>query len=248
MEQKRQRVAVVTGASGGIGKACAIKLAEMHIRVVVNYNNNEKKAKEIVTTIHEKGGDAVAVKADLSKNNEVKLLIDSTVQRFGQIDILINCAGMVRDSFIMMADESSFDQCVDINIKSCFLCCKYAALKMFRAKKGYIINMSSVSAMKGIPGQSIYSSTKGAMNSFTRVLAAELAPHGISVNAVAPGFIKTKMLDGIPQEKLDQYISMIPVKRLGEPENVADLVAFLCSGKGDYITGQVIVIDGGLGM
>ncbi|MFZ5988142.1 MAG: 3-oxoacyl-ACP reductase family protein [Bacillota bacterium] len=241
-----KRVAVVTGASRGIGRACALRLARDGISIVVNYNNSPEKAMEVVEEIKKAGSESIAIKADVSSSKEVQALFRETINHFGQLDILVNNVGIVDDSFIMMLGDSSLDKSLSINLKSYFYCCKQAALKMFKQRRGKIINISSVSSIKGIPGQSVYSATKGAINSMTGALAAELAQYGIQVNAVAPGFIDTDMLNSVPEDKKKQYIDLIPLKRFGKADEVAETVSFLCSGNVDYITGQVIIIDGGL--
>ena len=241
-----KRVAIITGASRGIGRACALRLARDGINIVVNYNNSFDMAMEVVEQVKEIGVDAIAVKADVSLSKEVQLLFKETMSYFGKLDILVNNVGIVDDAYVMMLSDSSIDRSLDINLKSYFYCCKHASLKMFKNKSGKIINISSVSAIKGISGQAVYSATKGAVNSLTKVLAAELAPHGIQVNAVLPGFIQTDMISSIPEEKKKQYIDLIPLKRFGDPDEVAETVSFLCNEKVNYITGQTIVIDGGL--
>ena len=167
---------------------------------------------------------------------------------YGQIDVLVNNAGIVRDELLLMMTKENLDACYDLNVKGYFYCAQQAALKMLRKKKGVIINMSSVSGKFALPGQSVYSSTKGAVNSMTQTLAKELSPYGIRVNAVAPGFIQTEMLDHIPEDKKEEYLKNIPLHRLGVVEDIAALVSFLASDAASYITGQVITIDGGLSL
>ncbi|GFP77739.1 3-oxoacyl-ACP reductase family protein [Clostridium fungisolvens] len=241
-----RKTAVVTGASRGIGRACAIKLAQRGMNVVVNYNKSEKKALEVIDIIREFGVEAIAVKADISINKEVVGLFSQAMKHFGRVDILVNNVGIVEDSFIMMLSEDSLNRSMDINIKSYFYCCKQAALKMFKNKKGCIVNISSVSSRKALAGQSVYSATKGAINSMTAVLAKELSQFGICVNSIAPGFINTDMISSLSEDKKKEYLDMIPLGRFGEAEEVAELVSFLCEGRGSYITGQTFVIDGGL--
>ncbi len=243
-----RRVAIVTGASRGIGKACAIKLAEDGIDIVVNYNNSEEAATKVVEEIKKLGCDAIAVKADVSKNSDVKMLFKEAHNHFGRLDILVNNVGVVDDAFIMMFSDSSLERSLDINIKSYFYCCRQAALKMFKNKCGKIINISSVSSIKGLPGQSVYSATKGAIDSMTRVLAKELSVHGIQVNSVAPGFIETDMTSGMDLDMKNKYAELIPLKRFGTTEDVAEMVKFLCLEKCTYITGQVFIVDGGLSL
>ncbi|MCM1399654.1 MAG: 3-oxoacyl-ACP reductase FabG [Clostridium sp.] len=242
------KVALVTGASRGIGRACAIKLGAEGYQVVVNYNSNDAAANEVVTLIKEAGGEATAIKADVSNINEVKTLIRETVNTYGQLDVLVNNAGIVKDEFVLMMSEETIDKCLDLNIKGYLYCTQQAVLKMFSKKQGVIINVSSVSSKLAVPGQSVYSSTKGAVNSMTATMAKELAPYGIRVNAVAPGFIATDMVDQLPEDKKEEYLKDIPLKRFGTAEEVADMVAMLAGPACSYMTGQVIVLDGGLSL
>ncbi|MBD5095559.1 MAG: 3-oxoacyl-ACP reductase FabG [Lachnospiraceae bacterium] len=242
------KVALVTGASRGIGRACAIKLGAEGYKVVVNYNSNDEAANEVVSLIKEAGGEATAIKADVSNPAEAKMLIRETVNTYGQIDVLVNNAGIVKDEFVLMMSEETINKCLDLNIKGYLYCTQQAVLKMFSKKQGVIINVSSVSSKLAVPGQSVYSSTKGAVNAMTATMAKELAPYGIRVNAVAPGFIATDMVDQLPEDKKEEYLSTIPLKRFGTAEEVAEMVAMLAGPACTYMTGQVIVLDGGLSL
>ncbi|MDE5868044.1 MAG: glucose 1-dehydrogenase [Anaeroplasmataceae bacterium] len=242
------KVAVVTGASRGIGRACAIRLASDGYFVVINYSSNDAKALEVQKIIEDAGGKAITYKADVSKLAEVKLMMKTISKEYGSIDVLINNAGIVRDEFLLLINSDNLDKCMDLNVKGYFYCAQQAALKMFKNKKGVIINMSSISGKFALPGQSVYSATKGAVNSMTQTLAKELAEYGIRVNAVAPGFIDTEMLDALPPEKKEEYLKHIPLHRLGRPEEVAALVSALVSDEFGYMTGQVIALDGGLSL
>lgn len=242
------KVAIVTGASKGIGKACAIRLAKDGFTVVVNYSHSESHAIATLEEIKNNGGDGMIYKADVSNFDEVKNMIKDVFKAYGTIDVLVNNAGIVRDEFLLMMASKTLDDCFNLNVKGYFYCAQQAALKMFRKKQGVIINMSSVSGKFSLPGQSVYSATKGAVNSMTQTLAKELAPYGIRVNAVAPGFIETEMLDAIPAEKKEQYLKAIPLNKLGKTEDVANLVSFLASDESSYITGQTITLDGGLSL
>ena len=236
-----EKVALVTGASRGIGKACALRLAECGYDIVVNYNSNEAKAQEVVSAIEALGQKAVAIKANTADLKEVQNMFREAHKAFGRLDVLVNNAGVVDDAFLLMINEDSLTRSLDINIKGYFHCAQQAALKMMSKKQGVIINVSSVSSILAVDGQ-------GVVNSMTATLAKELAPRGIRVNAVAPGFIETEMLDAIPEDKKEEYLKAIPMHRLGTAKEVADVVAQLCSDAFAYVTGQVIVLDGGLSL
>ena len=242
------KVAVVTGSSKGIGKACALRLAKDGYAVVVNYSRSDDEAAAVVESIKAEGGEAVAYKADVSKLDEVKKMFRDVYRQFGSIDVLVNNAGIVRDEYLLMLNPETLDKCLDLNIKGYIYCAQAAVLKMFKQKHGVIINMSSVSSKFALPGQSVYSATKGAVNSMTQTMAKELAPYGIQVNAVAPGFIGTDMIKSIPGDLAEKYLDSVPMKRFGTAEDVADCVASLLSDAFNYMTGQVIVLDGGLSL
>ncbi|MCH5289491.1 MAG: 3-oxoacyl-ACP reductase FabG [Treponema sp.] len=242
------KVAIVTGSSKGIGKACALRLAKDGCAVVVNYSRSDDEAAAVVDAIKADGGEATAYKADVSKLDEVKKMFRDVYKQYGSIDVLVNNAGIVRDEYLLMLNPDTLDKCVDLNIKGYIYCAQAAVLKMFKQKHGVIINMSSVSSKFALPGQSVYSATKGAVNSLTQTLAKELAGYGIRVNAVAPGFIQTEMIDAIPQEKRDEYIKNVPLRRFGTAEEVANVVSALASDAFAYVTGQTIVLDGGLSL
>lgn len=240
-------VALVTGASRGIGKACALKLAEDGYDVAVNFNSNEAKAAEVVAEIEGMGRKARAFKADTADLKAVQNMFRDIQKEFGQLDVLVNNAGVVDDAYLLMINEDSLTRSLDINIKGYFHCAQQAALKMIKTG-GKIVNVSSVSSILAVEGQGVYSATKGAVNSMTATLAKELAPRGITVNAVAPGFIETEMLDNIPEDKKEAYIKSIPAGHFGTAADVANVVAALCSPAFDYVTGQVVVLDGGLSL
>lgn len=241
-------VALVTGASRGIGRACAVKLAEVGYDIAVNYNSNEAKAAEVVAEIEKLGRKATAFKADTADLKAVQGMFREVQKEFGQLDVLVNNAGIVDDAYLLMINEDSLSRSLDINIKGYFHCAQQAALKMMSKKRGKIINISSVSSILAVEGQGVYSATKGAVNSMTATLAKELAPRGITVNAVAPGFIETEMMDAIPEDKKAEYIKAIPMGKFGSAADVANMVAALCSEAFDYVTGQVVVLDGGLSL
>lgn len=242
------KTTLVTGSSRGIGKACALKLAELGYDIAVNCNSNLEMAQKAVDEITSLGRKAVAYKANTADIDEVKDMFRSIQQDFGGIDVLVNNAGVVDDAYLLMIKDESLERSLDINIKGYFNCARQASLKMLRKKSGIIINISSVSSVLAVEGQSVYSATKGAVNAMTHTLAKELAKYGIRVNAVAPGFIETEMMNGIPEELQKKYLETIPEKRFGTVQDVANVVGQLCSDDFSYMTGQVLVLDGGLSL
>lgn len=242
------KTALVTGSSRGIGKACTLKLAELGYDIAVNCNSNLEMAQKVVDEITALGRKAVAYKANTADIDEVKDMFRSIQQDFGGIDVLVNNAGVVDDAYLLMIKDESLERSLDINIKGYFNCARQASLKMLRKKSGIIINISSVSSVLAVEGQSVYSATKGAVNAMTHTLAKELAKYGIRVNAVAPGFIETEMMNSIPEELQKKYLEAIPEKRFGTVQDVANVVGQLCSDDFSYMTGQVLVLDGGLSL
>ena len=244
---EENKVALVTGASRGIGRACALKLAENGYDVCVNYNSNSQKAEEVVAEIEKMGRKAIAVQADTSDLKAVQNMFREVTKTFRRLDVLVNNAGVVDDAYLLMINEDSLSKSLDINIKGYFHCAQAAALKMMKTG-GKSVNISSVSSVLAVEGQGVYSATKGAVNSMTATLAKELAPRKITVNAVAPGFIETEMINAIPEDKREGYLKAVPSGRFGTAEEVASVVAALCSDAFGYMTGQVLVLDGGLSL
>ena len=240
------KTAIVTGASRGIGKQIAKTLAQNGFNIVVNYLFEEEKPEEAVAEIKESGADAVAVKADVSKFDQSKELIDKAQELFGSVDVLVNNAGITRDGLLARMKEEDFDAVIAVNLKSVFNCCRHAVPIMMKQKSGAIINMASVVGLAGQAGQTNYAASKGAIIAFTKSLAQEIGSRGITVNAVAPGFVKTPMTDAMPEKAKEQILSKIPLKREGVTEDIANAVAFLASDKASYITGQVISVNGGM--
>jgi 3-oxoacyl-(acyl-carrier-protein) reductase len=237
--------ALVTGSGSGIGKSIALLLADLGADIVVNDISMEN-AKQTAKDVIEKGRKALVSNANVVQDNEVKKMFESIEAEFGRIDILVNNAGITKDALLMDMSETQWDQVMDVNLKGVFLCCRYAAKMMSEHQSGKIVNISSASALIGNIGQVNYVASKGGVISMTKTLAKELARYNIRVNAVAPGYIRTPMTESVP-EKVEKYIiGQIPLRRAGEPEEIANTVAFLCSDMSSYITGQIISVSGGM--
>lgn len=247
MEIKR-KTAFVTGASRGIGKAIAIKLAQDGFNVAINYSKNSKSAEDVLNVAKTFGVDAIAVQCDVSKSDEVEKAISIVIEKFGSLDIVVNNAGITRDNLILKMSENDWNDVIDTNLKGTFNVIKFASKYMIKKKKGKIINIASVVGITGNAGQSNYAASKAGIIGLTKSVAKELASRGITVNAIAPGFIETDMTDTLTQEIKDDILKSIPLKRAGKPEDIADLVSFLASDASNYITGQVINVDGGMVM
>jgi len=243
----KDKVAIVTGAAQGIGKVIALSLAKCGADIAVS-DINEDSLNSAVKEIEALGRKSIAIKMDVSSLKDCGDMVKKTVDVFGKVDILINNAGITRDTVLLRMKEEQWDQVIQVNLKGTFNCTKAVIRGMFKQKSGKIINISSVTGAMGNAGQANYSASKAAVMGFTKSIAREYAHCGITVNAVAPGFIKTAMTDAIPEKDRDAMISIIPAKRLGLPEDVADTVCFLASDMSNYITGQVIHINGGMYM
>ncbi|MGM9572367.1 MAG: 3-oxoacyl-[acyl-carrier-protein] reductase [bacterium] len=242
------KVALVTGASGGIGRSVSIALAKAGADVVINYSGNLAKAEEVQKEVEALGRKAMVIKADISSADEVSAMMKAAVKSFGKIDILVNNAGITRDGSLLMMKEEDWDAVLNTNLKGVFLCTKTAAKLMLKKKYGRIINIASVVGLIGNAGQANYSAAKAGVIGLTKTSARELAARNITVNAVAPGFIQTKMTDVLPEEVKESMLSQVPLARLGTPDEVADAVLFLASDRASYITGQVISVNGGMVM
>jgi 3-oxoacyl-[acyl-carrier protein] reductase len=244
----QDKVAVVTGASRGIGRAIAERLASEGAKVVVNHRASAGQAEEVVSTIREQGGDAIAIQADVSDFQQAFDLMQSTVNEYGRIDILVNNAGTTRDTLLMMMKEADWDLVVDTNLKSVFNCCKAVARGMVRQRSGRIVNITSVAGLAGNAGQTNYAASKAGVVGFTKSLAKELGSRSITVNAVAPGFVPTALTNDLPDDLKQAAIEMTPLGRFGQPEEIAAAVAYFASDEAGFITGQVLSVDGGLAM
>jgi 3-oxoacyl-[acyl-carrier protein] reductase len=244
----KNKVAVVTGASRGIGRAIALELAQRGARVVVNYHRNAEAAAEVVAAIEANGGQAIAVQADVGDIEQAAELIKTALDTFGQVDVLVNNAGTTRDQLLMLMKEGDWDDVLRTNLKSVFNCCKAAARPMVRRRQGRIINITSVSGIAGQGGQTNYAASKAGIIGFTKSLAKELGPRNITVNGVAPGFVPTDLTSDLPEELLQQAIEATPLRRMGKPEEIAYAVAFLASDEAAFITGEILTVDGGLVM
>lgn len=242
------RVAVVTGSGRGIGKAIALKLASYGANVVINDIPSSDYADETCEEIKALGVDSIVVKGDVRNKEDVENLISATMDKFGQIDIFVNNAGITRDGLMIRMSEEDWDLVMDINLKGAFNCIKAAVRPMMKQKKGSIINIASIVGVMGNPGQANYVASKAGLIGLTKTTAKEFAARGIRCNAVAPGFIKSAMTDVLSDDVKQKYFDAIPLGKFGETDNIADVVAFLASDMSNYVTGQVINVDGGLVM
>ena len=244
----RGKTAIVTGAGKGIGKAVAIKLAHLGAKVVINYSSSSVEAEKTANDIIANGGNAIAVKANVSIYSEIEALVQQTMDQFGSVDVLVNNAGITRDTLIMKMTEQDWDDVLDINLKGAFNCTKAVTRIMMKQRSGRIVNVTSIVGVTGNPGQVNYTASKAGMIGMTKSTAKELASRGITCNAVAPGFIQSDMTDKLSDSLKEEYMKNIPLKRFGTPDDVANVIAFLVSDEAKYMTGQVLHIDGGLVM
>lgn len=242
------KVALVTGAGRGIGKQIAISLAAEGAMVIVNYNGSKDRAVETVQEIEQAGGKAAAYQCNVADDSSCETMIHELILTYGHVDILVNNAGITRDNLLMKMTEEDFDQVIDINLKGTFHTIRHLSRYFLKQRSGKIINISSVSGIMGNAGQANYSASKAGVIGLTKSVARELSSRGITVNAVAPGMIDTEMTEVLSDNVKDQMLQQIPLRKMGTTKNIADVVVFLASDKADYITGQVIAVDGGMTM
>lgn len=244
----REKIAVVTGASRGIGKAIAKKLAELGATVIVNFNGSEAKAGEVITEIEAAGGKAEMMQCNVADYAACEAFLKDVIEKYGRIDILVNNAGITKDGLLMRMSEEDFGKVIDINLKGTFNCMRFASRQMMKQKSGRIINMSSVVGVCGNAGQVNYAASKAGVIGMTKSAAKELASRGITVNAIAPGFIETDMTNVLSDKVKEESVKQIPMGCFGQAEDIAAAVAFLASDDARYITGQVLHVDGGMAM
>ncbi|MDY4192983.1 3-oxoacyl-[acyl-carrier-protein] reductase [Bariatricus sp. HCP28S3_C2] len=240
------KIAVVTGASRGIGKAIAMKFAQLGATVVINYNGSAQKAEEVKQSIIADGGRAVIKQCNVADYDACEAFIKEVIDQFGRIDILVNNAGITKDGLIMRMSEEDFTNVVDVNLKGTFHCIRFASRQMMKQRSGRIINMSSVVGISGNAGQINYAASKAGVIGMTKSAAKELASRGITVNAIAPGYIETDMTNVLSDKVKEETLKQIPLGRMGQTEDIAAAAAFLASDEAGYITGQVLAVDGGM--
>lgn len=242
----KNKIALVTGAGRGIGRTIAIALAKEGAEVVINYNGSEERAKEVKQTIEENGGKASIYKCNVSDFAACEAMIKDIVKEYGHLDILVNNAGITKDGLIMKMKEEDFDSVLNVNLKGTFNTIRHSARQMLKQRSGKIINISSVSGILGNVGQANYAASKAGVIGLTKTMARELGSRGITVNAIAPGFVDTEMTEVLSEEIRENACKQIILERFGKPEDIANTAVFLASDKADYITGQVISVDGGM--
>ena len=244
--QLNGKVALVTGASRGIGAVVACRLAQAGAKVGVNYHTSSEAAEIIVDLVNKSGGDALLVGGDVSQEDNAERVVKELVDYYGSIDILVNNAGINKDQLLIRMKSEDFDSVMDVNLRGAFLCTRFAMTHMIRQRSGRVINMSSVVGLSGNPGQANYAAAKAGLVGLTKAVAREVASRNVTVNALAPGYITTAMVDELNEETQEKILSNIPMGRFGTPEDVAEAVVFLASDGASYITGQVLTIDGGM--
>lgn len=242
------KTALVTGASRGIGREIALELARQGANVAVNYAGSEAKANEVTEEIKAMGRDAFSIQCNVANGESVQAMVKETISRFGSLDILVNNAGITRDNLLMRMKESEWDEVIDTNLKGVFLCTKAVSRQMMKQRSGRIINISSIVGVSGNPGQANYVAAKSGVIGLTKTAARELAPRGITVNAVAPGFISTDMTDELSEEVKSEMLKGIPLSRFGVAKDIAKVAGFLASEDSSYMTGQTLHVDGGMVM
>ncbi|WNS77134.1 3-oxoacyl-[acyl-carrier-protein] reductase [Bacillus sp. DTU_2020_1000418_1_SI_GHA_SEK_038] len=242
------KIALVTGASRGIGREIALELARQGADIAVNYSGSEERANGVVAEIKEMGRSAIAIQCDVSNSESVANMVKETIDAFGKLDILVNNAGITKDNLLMRMKEDEWDDVININLKGVFLCTKAVTRQMMKQRSGRIINISSIVGVSGNPGQANYVAAKSGVIGLTKTSAKELASRGITVNAVAPGFITTDMTDKLQEEVKEAMLKQIPLARFGEPSDIANVVVFLASEDSRYMTGQTLHVDGGMVM
>lgn len=238
------KVVLVTGAGRGIGRATALLAAENHAHVIVNYNKSEDRAAELVDQLLAMGSHSSMVKADVSSEDDVRAMFKCIKEEHSRLDVLVNNAGIMKNSLLLLSNTELFDHTMDVNLKGMFLCTRYAANMMRKQRSGRIINLSSTAGLYGDAGQTVYSASKAAVVGFTRSAAKELGMYGITVNAIAPGLIETDLIKDLKADVREKILSNVALGRIGTPEDIAKVILFLSSDLGDYVSGEVIVVDG----
>ncbi|MBU5293915.1 3-oxoacyl-[acyl-carrier-protein] reductase [Anaerosalibacter bizertensis] len=242
----KKKNALVTGGSRGIGRATAIELSKEGANVIITYNSNEEKAKEVIKEVEKNGVKGLAIKADVSSEEDVKSMMKTIKSQFDSIDVLVNNAGVTKDNLLIRMKSEDWDKVINTNLKGVYLCTKAVVRGMMKKRYGKIVNIASVVGISGNAGQGNYSASKAGVIGFTKSIAKELGSRGINVNGVAPGFVETDMTEVLSEDIKEQSLKLIPLNRFAKPEDIANVVVFLCSEKANYITGQIINVDGGM--
>lgn len=242
----KKKNALVTGGSRGIGRATAIELSKEGANVIITYNSNEEKAKEVIKEVEKNGVKGLAIKADVSSEEDVKSMMKTIKSQFDSIDVLVNNAGVTKDNLLIRMKSEDWDKVINTNLKGVYLCTKAVVRGMMKKRHGKIVNIASVVGISGNAGQGNYSASKAGVIGFTKSIAKELGSRGINVNGVAPGFVETDMTEVLSEDIKEQSLKLIPLNRFAKPEDIANVVVFLCSEKANYITGQIINVDGGM--